>query len=225
MMLDYTTNATTVKWHNEWETATSTTTSYWTYETTSTTTLNTSGYTNFDDGLCYKYANFDTSLRYKYIYHPPSPKDKLKEMLKSRMYPKIITNSRRNPIISTNDDREKRARETLRRVLGDQKFKNFLKTGFVSVKAKSGLIYQIFPGHDISCVFKDGQMTDRLCVVLSGNFPPTDSLIMRYLMILNNEQQFQSLAIKHGVYNTNKTKIKNQDHKSLLEIYKEIKAA
>jgi hypothetical protein len=98
------------------------------------------------------------------------------------------------------DVRETRARETLLRVLGEDKFKRFLKHGFVSVRAKSGLVYQIFPGHGITNVYEDGEKVERLCVVLRGNFPPTDSLIMRYLLILNDERDFRSHAIKHTVY-------------------------
>jgi hypothetical protein len=42
-------------------------------------------------------------------------------------------------------------------------------------------------------------MVDRLCVVLKGDFPPTDSMLMRYLLILNNEEEFGKYAIKHSV--------------------------
>ena len=120
------------------------------------------------------------------------------------------------------DIREQRARETLKRVVGDIKFSNFLRNGFISVKAKSGLIYQIFPGHGITSIYDQGKMTERLCVVLQGDFPPTDSLIMRYLLILNNEQQFRSLAIKHSVH-SQPIAIAKQEVKSLSEIYKDLK--
>jgi hypothetical protein len=100
----------------------------------------------------------------------------------------------------TTDIRETRARETLKRVLGDDKFKRFLKHGFVSVRAKSGLVYQIFPAHGITNVYRDGEHIERLCVVLRGSFPPTDSLIMRYLLILNDERDFRKHAIEHKVY-------------------------
>jgi hypothetical protein len=64
--------------------------------------------------------------------------------------------------------------------------------------------------------------------VLSGNFPPTDSIIMRYLLILNNEDMFWSKAVKHGVFTTGNvmtiTTPKQRD-KSLVEIFRELKVA
>tara|TARA_Y100000034_G_C6761153_1_gene339025 strand:- start:415 stop:753 length:339 start_codon:yes stop_codon:yes gene_type:complete len=85
-----------------------------------------------------------------------------------------------------------------------QKFRAFLKNGFISVRAKSGKVYQIFPGHDITCVFEQGKMIERLCVVLKGNFPPTDQLIVRYLILLNDEEKFRSIAVKNpGVLEQN----------------------
>lgn len=151
-------------------------------------------------------------------------KSRLRQIIDGRCSPNIIIrqNDRRKPLPMPADIREQRARETLRRVVGDKKFTNFLRAGFLSVKAKSGLVYQIFPGHGITCVFNQGKLVDRLCVVLQGGFPPTDSLIMRYLMILNNENQFRSYAIKHSptvqVYQQG-----TADMRPLAEIFKELK--
>jgi hypothetical protein len=144
----------------------------------------------------------------------------LKQIIASRHAPAFIP--RRNPMKIDADVREQRARETLRRVLGEEKYRNFLRAGFVSVRAKSGMIYQIFPGHGITRVFDHGKQVDRLCVVLQGNFPPTDSLIMRYLMILNNEQQFRGLAIKHSL-DTSVRGILTAPVRPLPEIYRELK--
>lgn len=151
-------------------------------------------------------------------------KRKISQIIKDRCSPNIVIrqNSKRNPLPMTSDVREQRARETLRRVIGEQKFINFVKNGFISVKGKSGLVYQIFTGHGITHVFNQGELVDRLCVVLQGKFPPTDSLIMRYLLILNNEQQFRNLSIKHSI-TTTKTELKSKKCKSLLEIFKETK--
>jgi hypothetical protein len=157
-------------------------------------------------------------------YAVPVPKtagDRLREILDTRMAPNIISSCR--PLGFTKDEREMRARETLRRVLGEQKFKDFIRRGSISVRAKSGKVYQIFPGHDFTKVYDSGKLVDRLCVVLQGNFPPTDSLIMRYLMILNNEKQFRSYAIKHGV--STPTLPITPDQRSLVEIFKELKQA
>ena len=153
-------------------------------------------------------------------------KSRFKQIIDGRCSPNIIIrqNDRRKPLLMSVDIREQRARETLKRVIGENKFVGFLKSGFLSVKAKSGLVYQIFPGHGITCVFNQGQLVDRLCVVLQGGFPPTDSLIMRYLMILNNENQFRSYAIKH-IPTVQVQQYGTVDTRSLAEIFKELKAA
>jgi len=147
------------------------------------------------------------------------PKDRLREIIQSRQAPVILTS--RKPILTPKDIREMRARETLCRVLGEDKFQKFLKDGFVSVRAKSGMVYQIFPGNNITNVYRDGEHIERLCVVLRGEFPPTDSLIMRYLIILNDESRFRGYAIKHQIF-MKKPKIA-ADGRSLTEIFKELK--
>jgi hypothetical protein len=157
-------------------------------------------------------------------------KNKISEIIKNRCMPNVIirNNTKREPLPIPADIREQRARETLRRVIGNDKFTNFIKHGFVSVKARSGLIYQIFTGHGITHVYDQGKLVERLCVVLQGNFPPTDSLIMRFLLILNNEQQFRSLAVKHSISGYQKNERSNQSNgpvvmKPLAEIFKELK--
>lgn len=125
-------------------------------------------------------------------------KRRLRETLRNNSFPGILIKPKRTPLPTLADDREQRARETLRRVIGEQKWKNFLKHGFISIRAQSGRVYQIFPSHKFTKVFDKGVLVERLCVVMTGNFPPTDSLIMRYLLILNNEEDFWNRAIKHG---------------------------
>jgi hypothetical protein len=119
------------------------------------------------------------------------------------------------------DHREVAARETLRRVIGGDKFRRFLRHGHVSVRAKSGLVYQIFPGHGITKVFRDGELVERLCVVMNGNFPPTDELIMRFLLILNDEADFRSHAISHAVYQEKAQPA--PDSRNLVEAFKKFK--
>ena len=155
-------------------------------------------------------------------------KRRIHEIIQSRCSPNIIVrnNTKRQPLPMPADIREQRARETLRRVIGDNKFTNFIRHGFISVKSRSGLVYQIFTGHGITHVFNQGNLVERLCVVLQGNFPPTDSLIMRYLLILNNEQQFRSLAVKHSISGYERSHQQNgpvAEIQPLAEIFKELK--
>lgn len=151
-----------------------------------------------------------------------TPQQRLREILQKRQSPLIIVSSK--TVAHTSDMREIRARETLKRVLGDDKFKSFITRGFVSVRAKSGLIYQIFPSHGVTSVYRDGEMVERLCVVLRGEFPPTDSLIMRYLLILNDERDFRKHAIKHTIIQKKAAPVV-EDLKPLTEIWKGLKVA
>jgi hypothetical protein len=67
---------------------------------------------------------------------PLSVSDRLRQMMQDRQGPMILVT--RNPLQAAADERERRARETLCRVVGEEKFRNFLRCGFVSVRAKSG---------------------------------------------------------------------------------------
>lgn len=156
------------------------------------------------------------------VFPIETPAEKLRNLLRKRHVPNFIRNLR--TLDKPRDIREERARETLCRVIGEQKYRDFLRKGFVSVKAKSGLVYQIFPGQNFTKVYKMGVQIERLCVVLQGNFPPTDSLIMRYLLILNNEEMFRGYANVHlAEVKRNHSLI--TDKRSLVEIFAEYKNA
>ena len=148
-------------------------------------------------------ANLNNSLIWTDVpVRALTPQERLRDMIKSRMAPTIIT-SRRKPMPMEVDEREIRAREMLCRFIGPQLFKRFLRDGFITVVPKSGLTYRIYPGHRMTEVYDRGVMVERLCVVLNGRFPPTDELVMRYLLILNDEGEFSQYAIKHGANNWN----------------------
>lgn len=154
-----------------------------------------------------------------------TPQERLREMIQSRQAPAIHCSRRAlNPVVNIE---EMRARDMLRRVIGSDKFRDFMRNGFVSVQAKSGKMYQIFPGQDITNVFLNGEKIERLCVVLRGKFPPTDSLIMRYLLILNDEQDFRSYAIQHKVYPSAMVRVTlpAEPLKSLPELFRGLKVA
>lgn len=90
---------------------------------------------------------------------------------------------------------EEKARGLLRRMVGEQAFRGYIRNGFISYRAKSGKIYQIFPGWGHSKVWKDGQPIEQLCVIFQdGNLPPTDSIIMRLLMLEHDEEGFRQMS-------------------------------
>lgn len=151
----------------------------------------------------------------------PSAAALIKKIIADRCAPNFIRN--RHALDNAPDIREIRARQTLHRVIGDEKFRNFIRNGFITVRGKSGKSYQIFPGHGITSVWFCGKMVERLCVILRGDFPPTDSLIMRYLLILNNEQEFRAKANISSPTQLYKSLPKEPDKRTLAEIFSSMK--
>ncbi|MGH7175563.1 MAG: hypothetical protein ACREGR_04365, partial [Minisyncoccia bacterium] len=137
--------------------------------------------------------------------------------------PNAIT--KRKGLDKPRDIREERARDTLCRVIGQRSYQSYLKKGFIVVTGKSGLRYQIFPGGGFTKVYKGGELVESLCVVLRGDFPPTDSLIMRYLLILNDENKFRGYAYAHPVYpaSRNRVPVNQAEPPKLSELYEAIK--
>ena len=128
------------------------------------------------------------------------PKQAIRDILKKQQAPEVIViNRNRKSIENTDCVKENNARQTLRTIVGAAAYRKFLKYGFVSAKAKSGLVYQMFQGHKVTRVYQNGELIERLCVVLEGGYTPTDSIIMRYLMIMSDEKGFRDLAIPHSV--------------------------
>jgi hypothetical protein len=154
---------------------------------------------------------------------PVSPSQRLRQILQSRQAPSIITS--RTPVRAAAEGREIRARQTLRRMLGDDGFQRFLRNGFVSVQAHSGKVYQIYPGHGMTIVYLNGKPIEKLCVVLEGNFTPTDHLITRYVMILHDEDHFRASANVFAAPLRRTAAIRQLDTRSLPQIFHDIKAA
>lgn len=204
-----------------WDTATNSCSNVKIYSNTGCATSTTCDYPAF--GVNFEFnSNSNWNNQYQYFCRQPTLKERFSEIIKSRCSPNILT--KRKTLQLTSDIREQRARETLKRIIGQQKFIGFIKHGFISVKGKSGLVYQIFPGSGITHVFDKGNLIERLCVVLKGNFPPTDSLVMRFLLIINNEQQFRSLSIKHSIYKSECSHLNGPvETKPLAEIFNLLK--
>ncbi|MFA5766526.1 MAG: hypothetical protein WC919_01205 [Candidatus Paceibacterota bacterium] len=155
---------------------------------------------------------------------PPIPlSDRFRQILQSRQAPLFITS--RTPIKAAAEEREMRARQTLRKILGDDGFQRFLRNGFVSVRANSGKVYQIYPGHGMTVVYDRGTPIEKLCVVLRGDFTPTDSLITRYVMILHDEAHFRTLANVWTAPAKRVPSFRQLDTRPLTQIFQSLKAA
>lgn len=160
-----------------------------------------------------------------------TPAEKIREIIQKRKAPAIIHREGRNafcpdrnPIPHTTDIREIRARETLHRVVGNEEYKRFMIHGFVSVQNRaSGRVYQIYPGNGVVFVYEKGIMIERLCVHLPREYAPTDGVIIRFLMAINNEDKLWSMANKHGTIKKHTASIVEVDRRPLVEIFGELK--
>ncbi len=153
------------------------------------------------------------------------PRAAIQGIIRSRQSPCIHTC--RRPVRTASDIREKRARETLLKVLGESQFRSFLRNGFVTVRGKSGKVYTIHPGSKFTDVYQNGKQIEKLCVIMAGDFPPTDSLIMRFLLILNDENEFRKIskvwAAGHSFWPD--IVLPTGNPRSLVEIFRDLKAA
>lgn len=142
--------------------------------------------------------------------------ERMRDILRLRQSPTIIVP--RKFIQPTMDIREMRARETLRTVLGEDRYRSYLRNGFISVRAASGKIYQIHPGHTFTRVFDNGNLVEELCIVLSGDFCPTDSVLMRVMLVQTDEAKFRSIANKFGAHRRQEFGIQPADARTLPQI-------
>jgi len=96
---------------------------------------------------------------------------------------------------------EERSRESLKAIIGLDRYKKYLKDGFVMIHSPLGKFYQVFPGHKMTEFKEDGKVTkERLCIVFKDkDLPPTDVLIMRMMMILGDEEGLRKIANIHAV--------------------------
>jgi hypothetical protein len=77
----------------------------------------------------------------------------------------------------------------------------------------------------MTVVYDRGTPIEKLCVVLRGDFTPTDSLITRYVMILHDEADFRASA---NVWTAPAKKVPNfrqLDTRPLTQIFQSLKAA
>lgn len=156
---------------------------------------------------------------------PKTPAEKLANLIKGRMEPAVTLPQRRQPLGHPKSQKEERARETLAMLIGAEKYQSYLRTSKVSVTAASGKIYVIHPDYHFTDVFQHGKQIERICVVMEGDCPPSDSVITRYLMIKTDEAHFRDLAIKQGNAMDRQYQVRQPDTRSLIQIYKSLKQA
>lgn len=116
----------------------------------------------------------------------------------------VRPNGRR--VVEIGEGPNEKANSLLSRMIGEKAFRGYLRNGFVSYRGKSGKIYQVFPGYGETQVWDKGQPVERLCLIFKDSkLPPTDSVIMRLLMLEHDEEEFRKLANVHA-FRPNRTR-------------------
>ena len=95
---------------------------------------------------------------------------------------------------------ELKARQLLKSFIGGERFRRYLKDGFISVTSPvTSLVYQIFPGYRSVVVRDKGKRTASCCIVFKHEkLPPTDWVIMRMALIIADETTFYEKANVSG---------------------------
>lgn len=161
---------------------------------------------------------------------PYTPAHRLREAMRLRSVPPVDDRQYSRPLKGTSDEREIKARETLARIVGMDRYLKYVKRGFLAYRAKSGRVYHLTPGSETTTVYEGRKLVQRLCIYLSGapdpvdpmrlvQFPPTDALIVKFLMLKNDEEGFVKVANKQSLF-----PVRQPDMRPLVEIYEEIKA-
>jgi hypothetical protein len=126
-------------------------------------------------------------------YAPRKTKEEeLRDRLRANLQPEIVTRNRSLWGIEPTDE-EIRARTLLLELIGKTAFQRYMRRGFIMVQGRSGTMYKVSGGNVmIVSYIKDaqGKMTphEKFCVIFSyANLPHTDGVIMRKLIIENDE--------------------------------------
>lgn len=128
----------------------------------------------------------------------PTLQDKIRSTVKANLC--IITNTRGSTFPKMMKDAEKTALETLRDMITEQEYRNYLRYGFITVKGKSGRLYQISRTKSHTIVWENGKVIEEVCIRIKEGtvIPETDNVIAFKVMIETDENLFKSLG---NVYN------------------------
>ena len=90
----------------------------------------------------------------------------------------------------------------LKSLVDARQWRQYLTYGFVMVRGKSGLQYQVRRGRSHVRVFsRYGRLLAELCLNPKTNVPPTDHAVMKLLMLQSGESGFWGRANVYSRYN------------------------
>lgn len=102
---------------------------------------------------------------------------------------------------------ERRARALLQEMISPKEYRNYLRTGFLTVHGRSGMIYRVSGLHKMMRCYVRGpdgkyKAVEDLCIIFKSDFnslPYTDWVLMRKILIENDEFGMRKIAISHKI--------------------------
>lgn len=117
------------------------------------------------------------------------------QVFERRRKPRYSIPRRNRTSLRPGAENEEKARRLLQRLIGFRRFARYIRDGFVAHKGKSGRIFQVYPGHTHMKVWEQGEHIESWCLCIKdGKVPPTDSVVMRLLMLEHSEDQYRELS-------------------------------
>lgn len=139
--------------------------------------------------------NYTTVIGYDNIIIDP---EQLRRYEKQSRYAALLPSAKatRFGLPKTDNFAELKARQLLKALIGGGRFRRYLKDGFISITSlRTGLGYQIFPGHRSVVIRDKGRKHCTACIVFKDSgLPPTDWVIMRMSLIFADETTFYEKA-------------------------------
>lgn len=142
-----------------------------------------------------------SEVKWNLLVHPDAlldAKAAFRMRLKHQMEPPIVFSRNFEIEAHRTSPAEAKARMLLRDIIGEEAYGEYLRCGFVKVVGPSGLQYCIRGGHNMMEVRDPRRpqvVRERVCVVFkNSDLPHTDSVIMRILLVQNDEFGMRAVA-------------------------------
>jgi hypothetical protein len=91
---------------------------------------------------------------------------------------------------------ENKARKKLKEIVTKEEYKSYKNNNYIDVLINNK-IYRLHPGDKMTGVYKKDKLQHKLCIIFKDKrIPPTDSLIMRYLLLKCSPRSFFARANK-----------------------------
>lgn len=136
------------------------------------------------------------------------PKLLTREELVARAFSRYWDLARHVPVSLPSDEAQKKARQLLRDVIGEERWAYYQENASFFVTSQYGHKYRIVNGYANNIILyenpDDDEPVGTLCChpavdVEGGRMPVEDAMAGQYLAITANERQFLQMANTHGV--------------------------